>query len=329
MAFTVSRSRIAPCAAKVETTYGTDPTIAGASDGFATINSEVNWNADIQNTEFRNHGASFTRGKDVIGQRVATFNFTTQLQGSGTAGTAVQGVDAVLKASGLTGATVASTSVTYKPQAVGSLQSAAIKTEHNGINHQALGCYSNAVFRGRSGEPTFVTFAAQGLYAAPSIGSIASWAVGATGTDRAKPNLGITLSINNGTDNWSTPTVASYELDCGNDIRRIPDANSATGLKALLFADRNPRATVSLVMDLDTSGTIVQANEFYTDWTAATTHAVSWVVGSSAGNINTFTIPKAQIVNCQVGSGDGYRTLDVTYKVQHDTAETEFSLVQT
>ena len=65
MAFTASRSRIAPCAAEKEVTYGSNPTIAGADDGFNTIDSTISASPEVQNTEFRNHGASLTRGKNV------------------------------------------------------------------------------------------------------------------------------------------------------------------------------------------------------------------------------------------------------------------------
>lgn len=329
MAFTVSRSRIAPCAAELEATYGTDPTIDGAQDGFNTTNSDITFNSDIQVTEFRNHGTSFTRPKDVIGQRVATFNFTTMLQGSGTAGTAVQGVNDLLACSGLTETIVAVTSTTYRPSTVALLKSATIQTEHNGLTHKGNGCYANMMLKAKAGEPTLATFAAQGIYTAPAIGSIASWGVGATGVDRARPNLGITGSINNGTDNWVAPTILGYDLDAGNDIRRIPDALAATGLKALLFADRNPKMTVSMALDTDVAGVIIQANEFYADIIASVTHAITIVLGATAGNINTLSVPTGQPTNVQQGTGDGFRTLDVTYKVQHATAETEWSLAQT
>lgn len=329
MAFTVSRSRIAPCAAKSETTYATDPTIAGASDGFNTINSEIVFNSDIQFSEFRNHGSTFTRGKDVPGQRVMGFNFTTQLQGSGTAGTAVQGVDAALKAAGLTGTVSASTSVTYAPQTIASLKSAAIAADHNGLKAQALGCYCNVTARARAGEPTFLTFAAQGIFATPTIGTISSWGAGATGVQRAVANLGITATIYNGTDSWTAPTITEYEFDAGNDIRRIPDMLAATGLKALLFADRNPRLTTTLVLDTDTAGIIIQADEFYANAAAATTSAITLVHGATAGNINTWSFPTAQPENPVIGSGDGFRTLQIPWKIQSSTAEGEMTLVQT
>jgi hypothetical protein len=333
MAFTVSRTRIAPCMAEFEVTSGTDPTLDPATDGFNTIDSDITYSTDIQLSEFRNHGISFTRGKDIVGQRVAQFNFTTMLQGSGTAGTAIQGIGDVLKACGLNEVIVGATSTTYRPATIAQLTGQStcgtitIETEHNGIRHKGTGAVGNVVLRGRWGEPTYAVFSLQALYNAPTIGAIASWAVGATGADRARPNLSIGLSINNG-GSWTGPTVLSYELDAGSQIERIPDANSATGLKALLFADRNPKFTLSLCLDVD-SGATISADDFYTDMIASTTHAVTWAVGASAGNINTFSIPTGQVTNVSQGRQGGYRSLDLTYKVQHATPEQEWSLAQT
>jgi hypothetical protein len=169
----------------------------------------------------------------------------------------------------------------------------------------------------------------QGLYQDPIIGSIASWAVGATGADRAKPFLGVSLVINNGTDSWTGSTFLGFSLDLGNDIRQIPDANSSTGLKKLLFADRNPSITLDLCLDTDTAGVIVQANEFYINCLAQTTHDLGFNVNGGAGNITTFNVDTAQPRGPIIQDGDGYRTFQVPYKAQHATAEAELSIVFT
>ena len=329
MAFTASRSRIAPCAAEKEVTYGSNPTIAGADDGFNTIDSTISASPEVQNTEFRNHGASLTRGKNVIGQRVIRFNFTTMLQGSGTAGTAVQGVNDVLQCCGLTETVSASTSVTYAPSTIAAQASATIMTDHNGKTFTGVGCYSDATFSGTAGAPTMCRFAAQGIYAAPALGTISSWAVGTTGVQRAEANLGITATLDNGTDAWTTPTIAAFEISLGNTIVRIPDMLAATGLKRLLLADRDPRFSISLVTDYDTSGTLIQNNEFYTNWIASTTWDMELVHGATAGNINTWSLPQGQILDVQDQDVDNIRHTVVSGKLTHTTAEAELSLVQT
>lgn len=329
MAFTPSRARIAPCAAEKESTYGTNPTIAGADDGFNTIDSVISASPEVQNTEFRNHGASLTRGKNVIGQRIMRMNFSTMLQGSGTAGTAVQGVNDVLQCSGLTETVSAATSVTYAPSTIAAQASATITTDHNGKTFVGTGCYADATFSATAGAPTMCRFAAQGIYNAPALGTIASWAVGTTGVQRAEANLGITATLDNGTDAWTTPTIASYEITLGNQIVRIPDMLAATGLKRLLLADRDPRMTLGLVTDYDTTGTLIQNNEFYTNWLASTTWDIEIVHGATAGNINTWAVPTGQIVDVQDVDSDGVRITNVTCKVQSDTPEAELSLVQT
>ena len=115
----------------------------------------------------------------------------------------------------------------------------------------------------------------------------------------------------------------------GNTIVRIPDMLAATGLKRLLLADRDPRFSISLVTDYDTSGTLIQNNEFYTNWLASTTWDMELVHGATAGNINTWSLPQGQILDVQDQDVDNIRHTVVSGKLTHTTAEAELSLVQT
>jgi hypothetical protein len=240
----------------------------------------------------------------------------------------VQGINDVFGSAGWRETLVAVTSATYAPATIAQLASATIQTAHTML-HTATGCYGDLNITATAGREMRATYTGQGLYSAPTIGSIGTWSVGTTGVNRAIAYKGVTGTIANGVDAWATPTVQSFTFRAGNDIRQIPDAFSATGLKKLFFADRNPTAEIVFALDTDTTGVIIQADEFYTNWLASTTWDVQLVHGATPGNINTFNADTAQVVNVQEGEGDGFRTLTASLKLQHSTAEAEYSLVQT
>lgn len=330
MSFTESIERIAPAGAKTESTYGSDASVSGSADGFLVIDSPILWRPDFEHKEYRPHGSTYTHPKDTIGLQLMNIMFKFLVQGSGTAGTVVQGADAVIQGAGLTKTVVPSTSVTYAMAAIGAHKSFTFKGEHNGFVANVLGCIGNLVLSGAVGEPLQAEFTGQGLYSAPTMGTLASWSPGATGAMRARTLKNISFAINNGTDNWTGPTGLNLRIDLGFNIGKIKDFNQATGLKKLSRRDQSPTFRCELILDTDTAGTIIQANEFLSDWANSVTHDVSFALNGGAGNINTFTVNDAQLIKVDFGSdGEGNRTIILDYKMQNDVAQAEFSWAQT
>jgi hypothetical protein len=76
-------------AAKIESTYGTDPVLSGGSDAIQVTNIEVTpiESDNVQAAAFQGFIGNSTRGTLVANKRVS-ITFDVELAGSGAAGTA-------------------------------------------------------------------------------------------------------------------------------------------------------------------------------------------------------------------------------------------------
>lgn len=327
MAFTPSRQRIAPMVAKVESSYAVDPTPAGGTDDVLAIESPTPYNPEYERFEFRPHGSTFTRQLDIIGQRVGTFDAQCLLQGSGTRGTAAingfAGMSALLQCCGITQTVNASTSIVFTPSTIAALKSATIYFEANGALNKVNGAYGDLTIRGDPRSAPTCRVRGLGKYVAPALGTISGW-VG--GTNRAVANLGVSGTINNGAA--YTPVFLSYEFNTGNQIDRLPDMNDSTGLKSLVFGDRNPTLRISVALDTDGAAGVAYS-EWFADIVSQTPHALAWSVGTATGNTIAFSFPTAQPIAVRHTGVASVNALDLTYKIQHAAAESEFSITVT
>lgn len=328
MAFTVSRSRICPMMAVVETAYGsgaTDPAFAPAADGLLAYDSAVPISLDISRIELRPHGASFTHRSDIIAQRVAKLRFRCMLQGSGTAGDATivgyKGFDALLQGCGVT-STDAGATLSYTPAAISALKSVAIRINMNGVVHTVQGAYGTFSSSGDPRNGNAVDFEFTGLYEAP-LALTDQFDLWDGGAQRALGFLNLQSStINNGSA--YTEVLKSYRFAMNATIEPIDDANSATGMWGLVYADRAP--TLNVVVGLDTdSGANIAYPEWFANCFAGTTHAVAWTQGTVSGNKWTQSFPTVQVVNVTPQASGAHRSISIDYKVQHATDNTEFT----
>lgn len=332
MAFTICRASIAPVMCKLEASYGTDPTPAAATDDLRTYNSSIVADVDVERFAFDSHSQSFTNPPDIIGARRVNVTLNTLWQGSGTLGTiAVNGfaaLDALMSACASTSTAVAVTSITYKPSTVAAMESATVWINHHGYIHKVNGLLGNIVMRGNPRTGVELAFRGMGKYVAP-VAVSTTFDAWTGGTQRARPFLGVACTINNGAA--YTPVLKSFEFDMGVRVEQVDDANNATGLWGFLVTDRNPTLRVRLAADTDGSAAITY-DEWYTDLFSSgpTTHAVAWTVGAGlTGNSSAFSFPTAQLIEVKHAVENGHRVVDALYKLQHATAESEWSIVIT
>jgi len=98
-------------AVKVEATEGTAETPADADVIHPIYDPE--WVPDIENPDRNALQASLSKETKITGKQMAAISFSTELKGSGTAGTPPSHLDALLKAVGFAVTNVPSTSDTY------------------------------------------------------------------------------------------------------------------------------------------------------------------------------------------------------------------------
>lgn len=336
MAFTVSRTRICPIIARVESAYGTPPTMTAADYGLLAYDSAAPVSVDITRIELRPHGASFTHRKDIIAQRLAKLRFRCALMGSGSIGsTAVagyRGLDALLQGCGLTSTATPATSIVYAPSAVSDLKSVSIYVNMDGVAHKLSGCYGTLSMSGDPRNGNMIDFEFTGLYQAPIGGTDVTTAFSgwAGGDNRALGWLGLTSSTIDNTADQYVSVLKSYRFALNATIEPIDDANSTTGMYGLVYADRAP--TLNVTVGLDTQGDatdIIQYPEFFADCFAGTTHDITWTQGSDAGNVVTQLFNDAQLVNLTPQGTGAHRSLSLDYKCQNATDDSEFTFTIT
>ena len=122
--------------AKIESSYGTDPTPAG-TDAVLVRSLEITpLNADLVERELiLPYMGNF---EQLLGNQHVEITFEVELAGSGSAGTA-PAWGPIIRACGFSETISASTSVTYAPVS-SSFESCTIYFDNDGVNHKIKGC---------------------------------------------------------------------------------------------------------------------------------------------------------------------------------------------
>ena len=130
-------ARVRSALAKIESTYGTDPTPTGSADAVQLRNLEIQpAESEVLSRELIR--SYLGNSPQLIANTRVVVSFEVEYSGSGTAGTAPK-YDPILRACGMNPTTVADTSVTYAPRSTG-FESCTIHYDTDGIRHIVTGC---------------------------------------------------------------------------------------------------------------------------------------------------------------------------------------------
>jgi len=269
-------ARVRSALAKIEATYGTDPTPTGSANAVQLRNLE------IQPAESEVLSRDLIRSylgnsPQLIANTRVVVSFEVEYSGSGTAGTAPK-YDPILRACGMNPTTVANTSVTYKPRSTG-FESCTIHYDTDGIRHIITGCRGTFTISLNANQIPVFNFTLTGQYNAP--------------TDTASPTLTFSNQadpkIFNDTNTTSFTlfsatglALQSAEIDIGNEVVYRELVNST---KEVLITNR--AATANFVIEAPTLAT----KDFFALSVAGTAGNLSIVHSGGAGNIITLTAP--------------------------------------
>lgn len=303
--------------AKIESTYGTDPSPVGGSDAIQVTNVEVTpiESDNAQASAFQGFIGNSTRGTIVANKRVA-ITFDVELAGSGAAGTA-PAFGPLLKSCGLSETIVASTSVTYAGVS-SSFDSATIYCFYDGTRHKITGARGSVTFNFTAGSFPTASFTMVGIYNAPDDTAL-------SGTFTVA-NQAAALEVND--TNVTTATfhgvtdvrLESLDLALNNNVIYKETLSS----QEVLIVDRAPGGTA--VIEAPAVGT----TDYFAKATAVATGNSSFVVGASAGNIMTLTMAQTDITGVSYGDTNGVVSLSMPYLALPTTAgNNELSLAFT
>lgn len=261
--------------AKVETTYDSDPTPSASTDAIVALDPKIKEIIDPVRRPAQI--GSLSRLNSVAGKKMAEVTFSMELKGSGSAGTAPR-IGALLRACGFGQTIVSSTSVTYKPVS-SAFESVTIYVYIDGRLHTVTGCRGDVKFKCEAGQMALAEFTFKGRYADPSLSANPTPTLESTNPQVCKSCV---FTYNSRT----SLVVKTAEIEMNNTIAERPSLNDANSIAGFELTDRDPMLTI------DPEAIIETSYNFRSDAFGGNLRQISWVVGATAGNIATFTIPK-------------------------------------
>ncbi len=285
--------------AKIESTYGTDPTTANSANLIAVVRDSISWRAAAEPVQrkFLNGGVAPNIGFNTMPTAEVTFsvelrgnrrNGGTQLDISNGTSTQALEIDPLLRACGLAATyTAAGTPgsegssagtrdgfVTYNHSFAADSEGASVTIDWLSADklHKLTGCKGTFRLRAAAGKPATIDFTFRGKWATPADSNISL--SGASWLDTLPPLFqGSSITIGS-----YSPVLSDIEFDLGNELVRRDDASSTYGVRGYLIADTMPKAR------LNPEAVTEATNTFWADWLNSTSRLVTIPIGSTGGN---------------------------------------------
>ena len=301
--------------AKIEGSYGSDPTATGSANYVEGVDLEIEPVAsdEVEQETIRPYAGNYPV---LLANTRVNLSFGVFMVGSGAAGTAPK-YDPILKSCGLSAATVSSTSVTYTPSTLATQSSVTFYVNYDGVRHKVTGCRGTFSISCAVNEIPRINFEMQGIFNTP--------------TDTALPTVTKSLQPdpvlfkNGNTSSFSvfgfSGALQSWELDFANEViyREL-----VGGTKEALITDRRPSGTMVI------EAVALSSKNFFTLATGTTTGTNTWSHSGGAGNIVTVSCPQTDLGQPTYEDSDGITMLNLPfYATPTDAGSDEFSLAFT
>lgn len=292
--------------AKIETTYGQDPTPTGGANAIQA--------ADVELTPLAGDRVSRNIERPTLGRspsllvgKHVTLSFTVELAGSGAAGTKpAWGV--LLRGCGLSETVNAGTDVVYQPVSTGE-ESLGIYVNIDGNLHKLLGARGSVSLDLKAKAMPSLRFSFTGLFVAPAASALPT------------PDL-TPFKSPVPVDNSHTPTftlhgfeavMSSLSIDLGVAVAHRDWVNS----ESVTLNDRSSSGKVTIESPL------ISTKDFFAAAEAGTLDALQIVHGTVAGNIIQVDAPKVQIENPQYGNDNNTAVLNMDLGFIPDAGDDE------
>lgn len=298
--------------AKIETTYGTDPTPDGSS--VVRTTSDLTWvpYAGATQTRDRLHDTFGADAEVNVGPN-ASLQFPVPLAGSGAAGTAPS-FGPLLRACGMSETLNAGIDVTYQPVSEG-MESVALYYFMDGVRQVMLGARGTVVLNMNAGEFPTAQFTFTSLYNRPTAQPSPATTLG-----NQADEIPVNKQNTTGSVHGFAACMAGMSLDVGNTVTYRNQINCQS---------------IALTERAATGQTTIDAPDMASkDYFAAleshagiTTGAIAVTHGATAGNIVEVSGPEAQLSNMSIGDSDGIAQYQFGTRYLRDTGDDEFTLV--
>ena len=296
--------------AKIEATYGTDPTPAAATDMVGAYNVSVTPNTEWNDTETQDCSMSAREG--TLGKQFLDVTFDHELTADSAAPT-VAPCDVLLKACGFAYATGVYTPYTTYPAGASSVT---LYVHLDGQLWAASGARGDVEFTLEAGKPGKASFTFQALFTPYTPVTFPVTCGGDTG----KPLVCINQALGWGSA-VTAPEVESLSFGLKNTIFARPtlDDAFAYGIAGIDITARNGEGSFNPLSEATSS------IPFLTQFMAGTANALTYVLADSTNSIS-ISLPKCQIMNIAPGDRSGTRIFDIPFRVARSTGNDEISL---
>ncbi len=271
---------------------------------------------NVEQLERAVRDASLSPFPFVAGKRSAQVSFTTELRGSGTAGTAPD-YGILFRACGLKETVVGGTSVTYDPTSDKTDYIRACVTAYiDGLRVMYIGCMGSfSINCPLDGVPT-VDWEFQAADFEVSDAAI----VTGSGYDTSVPEPVLVAGFSFAGFNFDATSVS---FDMNNTVTLRQSANTSGGHINALITGRAPSGS------FDPEAVLKATKDVFADWEAGTAVTLSIQIGQTAGNICTVTAPACQYTDLGFGDRDGMLTYDTPFGMVRSTSDDEIKIAFT
>lgn len=318
--------RVQGVLAKIEATYGTDPTPAAGTDGVQVEGGFI-WPDMAENylqSNERNELAGGGMGRGLAGStsgRWGTISFNKALKGRGSAYSASNKPeeDVLLRACGLdetVTTTTGSESVQYDPVSTG-FESITIYAYTTGQLFKMLGCYGTVEITFQPGLIVTARFTFSGMITAdptdvtlPSITYPAAAIV-----PPACKAAGLTL------DSYDPDDFRSFVFNTNTLVEERPGGNASDGIAGFDINDWD--ATFTTVIDKP-------ALASFNPWTYRSARtAFAWDITGGATQYNKVKVsgPKGQILTLSPQADRSYGTVELGCRAANDSGDDAFAIL--
>lgn len=300
--------------AKIEQTYGTDPTLTGADNAILAKNVSIQpmEGEDVD----RDLILAYLGGHATIPSGLRTvITFETEIAGSGTAGVApAWGI--FMRGAGCAEVIEDDTSVTYSPIS-DAMESLYIKFWLSGTLHALLGARGTGVATINAQDIPVIRWTFTGLWVAPADVARAT----PTLTAFKKPLIASKANTPTFTVNAVALVMRNYAFNLGNQVQ----PRLLIGREEIMIVDRAES------IDITVEATPLATFDPYGLANAQTQVPVAIVHGTAAGNIATLSAPTSQVkrpTGYQNNQGVAEWPLSLT-PLPTDAGNDQFSLILT
>ena len=270
--------------AKIETGYGTDPTPTAAANAILCESPEFEViGAKLDRKNVKSYFGTLPSVNVGTGLKAT---FTTELKGSGAAGT-VPEIGVLLRACNFAETISAGVSVTYAPHSKAlSTDSPAPESitiyfyQHNVLHHMH-GCKGTFGIEAKATEYAKIKWEFTGIYEGPVDGAIAAGTFNAT-----LPPVFKAASF--ALDTY-VAIIENLKIDVKNEIAKRVSANAATGILEYFIKER------AVAGEIDPEMVPIATKDFWLLWSGSSRVAMTAAIGATAGNICTITAPKVEL----------------------------------